>query len=108
MARPKRQASPRPKQAQPNRQRRAPAAEPSGLSQRVSRLSSAQTLERIERVRATHQQTEAELTALVDHAVGLGIGWPEIATRLGVTRQGARQQYQRRHRDDASRQDRPA
>jgi len=42
---------------------------------------------------------------LIDHAVGLGIGWPEIASRLGVTRQAACQHYQRRHRS-ASHQDR--
>jgi hypothetical protein len=59
-------------------------------------------LERIERARATQQNAEAELAVLVDQAVGLGISWPEIATRLGVTRQAARQRYQRRHRDDSS------
>jgi hypothetical protein len=34
----------------------------------------------------------------------MGIGWPEIAARLGVTRQAARQHYLRRHRDGASHQ----
>jgi hypothetical protein len=43
---------------------------------------------------------------LVDQAVGLGIGWPAIATRLGVTRQAARQHYQRRHRGGETVQDR--
>jgi predicted ArsR family transcriptional regulator len=38
---------------------------------------------------------------LIERAVGLGIGWPEIAAQLGVTRQAARQHYQRRHREDA-------
>ncbi len=71
-------------------------------------MSSPQVLERIERVRVTQQQAETELALLIDHAVGLGIGWPEIATRLGVTRQAARQQHQRRHRDDPDRRDRPA
>jgi len=56
-------------------------------------------LERIERVRLAREAAEAELVVLIDHAVGLGIGWPEIAARLGVTRQAARQHYQRRHRD---------
>ena len=65
-------------------------------------------LERIERARLSRDQAEAELTALIDQAVGLGIRWPEIAARLGVTRQAARQHYQRRHRDGASRQDRVA
>jgi hypothetical protein len=61
-----------------------------------------QVLEHIGRVRVVHQEAEAQLALLVDHAVGLGIGWPEIASRLGVSRQAARQQYQRRHRGDAS------
>jgi hypothetical protein len=60
-------------------------------------------LERIEDARAAQQEAEAELAVLVDHAVTLGIGWPEIATRLGVTRQAARQHHQRRHRDSATR-----
>jgi hypothetical protein len=41
-------------------------------------------LERIEDAKAAQQEAEAELAVLVDHAVTLGIGWPEIATRLGV------------------------
>ena len=45
---------------------------------------------------------------LIDHAVSLAIGWPEIAVKLGVTRQAARQRYQRRHRDGANRQDQVA
>jgi hypothetical protein len=53
----------------------------------------------------TQQEAEAELAALIDQAVGLGIGWPEIADHLGVTRQAARQHYQRRHRKDANPQD---
>lgn len=68
-------------------------------------MSSAQVLERITRVRAAQQEAEAELAVLIDHAVGVGIGWPEIANRLGVSRQAARQHYQRRHRDDVSRRD---
>ena len=62
-------------------------------------MSSLQVLERIEDARAAQQEAEAELAVLVDHAVSLGIGWPEIATRLGVTRQATRQHYQRHHRD---------
>jgi len=65
-----------------------------------------QVLERITRARVAQQEAEAELAILVDHAVGLGIGWPQIAARLGVTRQAARQHYQRRHRVEASRHDR--
>jgi hypothetical protein len=33
---------------------------------------------------------EAKLDSLIDRAVNLGIGWPEIASQLGVTRQAAR------------------
>ncbi len=55
-------------------------------------------MDQIERTRVAQRRAEAALAKLVDQAVGLGIGWPEIATRLGVTRQAARQHYQRRHR----------
>ena len=65
-------------------------------------------LERIERARLAREAAEAELTVLIDHAVSLGIGWPEIAARLGVSRQAARQHYQRRHRDRVDRRDRVA
>jgi len=58
-------------------------------------------MERIERTRAAQRKAEAELAVLVDRAVTLGVGWPQIAARLGVTRQAARQHYQRRHRDNA-------
>ena len=71
-------------------------------------MSAEQLLERIGSVRVVHQEAEAELALLVDHAVGLGIGWPEIARHLGVSRQAARQQYQRRHRGDGSPEDGPA
>jgi len=60
-------------------------------------------LERIEDAKAAQREAEAELAVLVDQAVMLDIGWPEIATRLGVTRQAARQHYQRRHRDRTTR-----
>jgi hypothetical protein len=39
---------------------------------------------------------------LADHAVDLGIGWPEIAAQLGVTRQAARQAYLDAAQADAS------
>ena len=60
-------------------------------------------LERLEDAKAAQQEAEAELAVLIEQAVILGIGWPEIATRLGVTRQAARQHYQRRHRDRTAR-----
>jgi hypothetical protein len=103
MAKPKRRTSPKAKQAQPNRPRQTPATRSGRLAQRVTQMSSAQVLESITRVRAAQQQAEVEMAVLIDHAVGMGIGWPEIANRLGVSRQAARQHYQRRHRDDASR-----
>ena len=71
-------------------------------------LSAAQALERIEHARLARDEAETELAALIDHAVGLGVGWPEIAAQLGVTRQAARQHYQRRHRDGTSLPDRVA
>ena len=46
-------------------------------------MSSPQVLERIERARVAQQKAEAELAVLVDQAVGLGISWPQIDTRLG-------------------------
>jgi hypothetical protein len=54
-------------------------------------------LERINRARLQREELDAELALLIDHAVALGITWPQIASRLRVTRQAARQQYQRRH-----------
>jgi predicted DNA-binding protein YlxM (UPF0122 family) len=71
-------------------------------------MSPSQVLEQIKRTRAAQQEAEVKLAVLVDHAVGRGIGWPEIAAQLGVTRQAARQHYQRRHRGCASGQDRRA
>jgi predicted transcriptional regulator len=83
-------------------------AEPSVAPQRVPQLSPAQVLERIKRARLAREAAEAELAVLIDHAVSLGIGWPEIAARLGVTRQAARQHYQRRHRGGVGRRDQVA
>jgi hypothetical protein len=65
-------------------------------------------LERVQRARLAREAAEAELAVLVDQAVSLGIGWPEIAARLGVTRQAARQRYQRHHRDEVGRRDQVA
>jgi hypothetical protein len=66
-------------------------------------------LEKITRARIQRDELEQELAALIDHAVALGIGWPDIARRLGVTRQAARQHYRRRHRGEATNgQDRAA
>ena len=98
----KRRSGPGIKHGQPGWQHQAPA-EPTNPAQRFTRLSVAQVLERIERARLARDEAEAELAVLIDHAVGLGIGWPDIAARLGVTRQAARQHYQRRHRDGPNR-----
>ncbi|HKA95333.1 MAG TPA: hypothetical protein VKD66_03625 [Streptosporangiaceae bacterium] len=84
---------------------RGPAAPP-GPAERIARLPAAKVLERISRARLQRHELDAELALLIDHAVNLGIGWPEIARCLGVSRQAARQHYQRHHRDGASRQDR--
>ncbi len=107
MGKTKRRSDPRAKHVQPGWRHQAPG-EATGSAQRVTHLSAPQVLARIERARLARDEAEAELALLIDHAVGLGIGWPEIAARLKVTRQAARQHYQRRHRDDASGQDRVA
>ena len=89
------------KYVQPGYRHRARAAPPSP-TERIARLSRPQVLERITRARLHQKELDAELAALIDQAVALGIGWPDIAHRLGVTRQAARQHYQRRHRDDTA------
>jgi hypothetical protein len=91
----------------PDDRARGPAA-PSSPAERIARLPAAKVLERISRVRLQRDELDAELALLIDHAVNLGIGWPDIARRLGVSRQAARQHYQRRHRAGTSRQDRVA
>jgi hypothetical protein len=88
------------KYVQPGYRHRARAAPPSS-TERVARLSPSQVLERITRARQHQKELDAEVAALIDQAVALGIGWPDIAHRLGVTRQAARQHYQRRHRESA-------
>lgn len=105
MGKPKRHSSSKAKRDRPDRPRQAPAETPS-VPQQVSRMSPPRVLEQIARARVAQQKAGAELAALVDRAVELGIGWPQIAAQLGVTRQAARQHYQRRHRDGAIRQDR--
>ena len=107
MSKSKRRRGPSAKQASPGLRHEAPGG-PTGPAPRDSRLSPPQVLERIERARAARDKAEAELVVLIGHAVSLGIGWPEIAVKLGVTRQAARQHYQRRHRDSANLQDQVA
>jgi hypothetical protein len=98
---------PRVRRAQPRRMPQG-RAEPPCPPQRDSQLSPSEVLERIEGARLTREKVDAKLAVLVDQAVDMGIGWPEIAARLGVTRQAARQHHQRRHRHGASCQDRVA
>ena len=93
---------PKARHGQTGRRRPEPDEPPSSPPQ-VSQLSPAEVLERIKRAQAAWAAAESELAVLVDHAVGLGIGWPKIATQIGVTRQAARQSYQRRHRHEGSR-----
>ena len=90
----------------PDNRAKEPAA-PSG-PERIARPPAAKVLERISRARLQRDELDTELALLIDHAVSLGIGWPDIARCLGVSRQAARQHYQRRHRAGTSRQDRVA
>jgi hypothetical protein len=89
------------KYVQPGYRHRARAAPPSP-TERIAHLSPTQVLERITLARLRQKELDAELAGLIDHAVELGIGWPDIAQGLGVTRQAARLHYQRRHRDDSA------
>ena len=107
MGKSKRRSGPRVKHVQ-SQSRQHASVEPAGTVRRVTHLSAPQMLEQIEHARHVRDEAEAELATLIDHAVDQGIGWPEIADRLGVTRQAARQHYQRRHRDSSSHQDRVA
>lgn len=102
MSRSRRRSGPKVKYVQRSYRHRAPAAPP-GPQQRAARLGPSQVLEKITRARIARDEAEAELAALIDHAVALGVGWPDIAWHLGVSRQAARQHYQRRHRDDGQR-----
>jgi hypothetical protein len=97
MAKPKRRTRQRTRQAArpirvPNEQ-----VDASGSAQPPAERSATEMLERLKRGRSARDEAEARLDSLIDRAVNLGIGWPEIAAQLGVTRQAARQRYQRRH-----------
>lgn len=86
----------RARKAQPDRRDQAPARR-SSPPKRVTQLSDVELLEQIKQVRTERDDAETELAILIDTAISQGIGWPQIASQLGVTRQAARQQYQRRH-----------
>jgi hypothetical protein len=98
MSESRRRSGPKVKYVQPGYRHRAAAAPPTAV-QRAARLSPPQVLEKITRARIARDEAGQELAALIDHAVGLGVGWPDIARHLGVSRQAARQQHHRRHRD---------
>lgn len=89
-----RRAGQKVRRAQTTQEQSAARASSAGRS---SGRSARELLERIRLVRAAQEEAEAELGLLVDDAVALGIGWPEIATELGVTRQAASQNYLQRH-----------
>jgi hypothetical protein len=84
MGKSKRRSRPRVKQAHPLWRHQA-LADPPDSAQRVTHLSAPQVLAQVERARLARDEAEAELAVLIEHAVGLGIGWPEIALRLKVT-----------------------
>jgi hypothetical protein len=97
MAKPRRRAAQRARQAARSDQTHHDAVEAASSARQPIQRPSEEILERIKLVRVERDRAEAKLDALVDRAVDLGIGWPEIAAQLGVTRQAARQRHQRRH-----------
>ncbi len=96
MSRSKRKPTSEAKRVQPGRHDQEPANHP-GPPQPVARSSVPELLERIKDVRIERDEAEDALASLIDAAVRQGIGWPQIAVQLGVTRQAARQQYLRHH-----------
>jgi hypothetical protein len=97
VAKPKRRARQRTQQAARPIQAHYEPVDVARPQQAHSQRSVTEMLERLKRGRSARDEAEATLDALVDRAVDLGIGWPQIAAQLGVTRQAARQRYQRRH-----------
>lgn len=75
------------KRTQPRKdhQDRSPAASSSATGW-IAGLSVADLLERISRARLHRDELDAELALLVDRAVNLRIGWPEIAAQPKVCR----------------------
>ena len=96
MSKPRRRTTQRARQPS-SRQTQHKTVDTVGSAQRSSQRSPTEILDRLKRALSARDAAEAELDAIVDRAVDLGIGWPEIAAQLGVTRQAARQRYQRRH-----------
>jgi hypothetical protein len=100
----RRKPMPRARKVQPDRRDQAPARQPAP-PKRVIQLSAAELLEQIRQVRIERDDAETELAMLINAAVSQGLGWPQVASQLGVTRQAARQQYQRRHPGGVCHQD---
>lgn len=96
MSKPRRRSTQRARQARSS-QTEYKSVDAAGSAQRPSQRSSTEILERLKRAQSARDAADADLDAVVDRAVDFGIGWPEIAAQLGVTRQAARQRYQRRH-----------
>lgn len=70
------------KYVQPGYRHRARAT-PSSPAERIVRLSPSQVLERITRARLHQKELNAELAALIGHAVELGIGWLDPTKAAG-------------------------
>jgi hypothetical protein len=62
----------------PNYRMKAAAAPPAP-AERVARLSRTEVLERIDHARLQREELDAQLALLIDHAVALGVSWPQIA-----------------------------
>jgi hypothetical protein len=101
MAKPKHRGSQRIRQTPRTVRAREELTDAARPLQPPSERSVTEILERLKRVRSARDGAQAKLDALVDRAVDLGIGWPEIAAQLGVTRQAARQRYERRRSGSA-------
>jgi hypothetical protein len=95
----KQKAARRARKVQAARHATAPLPDP---LKGVSHLPEAELLDQIRLARVDRDDAEADLAKLIDAAVSHGVGWPQIASQLGVTRQAARQQYQRRHAERVS------
>ena len=96
MSRSKRKSASKAGRVQQGRRDQEPESQ-SDRPQQLARTSVPELLQRIKDVRIDREKAEDELASLIDAAVRQGIGWPLIATQLGVTRQAARQQYLRQH-----------
>lgn len=74
MGKPRRRSTQRARQAGSSRTHRTPG-DTTGSAQRPSQRTTAEVLERLKRARSARDAAEAQLDALIDRAVALGIGW---------------------------------